>query len=57
MANLMLSVKGALAEFKRALIRGRNREGIELAKPRRRLLIPALRTGLLAASTRVDASF
>ena len=34
MANLMLSVMGAFAEFERALIRGRQREGIALAKIR-----------------------
>ena len=34
MANLMLSVMGALAEFERALIRERQREGIALAKQR-----------------------
>jgi len=34
MANLMLSVMGAFAEFERALIRERQREGIELAKRR-----------------------
>ena len=34
MANLMLSVMGAFAEFERALIRERQREGIALAKPR-----------------------
>ena len=32
MANLMLSVMGAFAEFGRALIRERQREGIALAK-------------------------
>ena len=32
MANLMLSVMGAFAEFERALIHERQREGIELAK-------------------------
>lgn len=32
MANLMLSVMGAFAEFKRSLIRERQREGIALAK-------------------------
>ncbi|RZI39663.1 recombinase family protein, partial [Herbaspirillum sp. HC18] len=32
MANLMLSVMGAFAEFERALIRERQREGIEVAK-------------------------
>jgi len=32
MANLMLSVMGAFAEFERALIRERQKEGIELAK-------------------------
>jgi DNA invertase Pin-like site-specific DNA recombinase len=36
MANLMLSVMGAFAEFERALIRERQREGIELAKNCRR---------------------
>lgn len=35
MANLMLSVMGALAEFERCLIRERQREGIALAKQRR----------------------
>ena len=34
MATLMLSVIGAVAEFERALIRERQREGIELAKSR-----------------------
>jgi len=34
MATLMLSVMGAVAEFERALIRERQREGIELAKAR-----------------------
>ena len=34
MANLMLSVMGAFAEFKRALIHERQREGIVLAKQR-----------------------
>ena len=34
MANLMLSVMGAFAEFERALIRERQREGIALAKGR-----------------------
>lgn len=34
MANLMLSVMGAFAEFERALIKERQREGIELAKKR-----------------------
>ncbi len=34
MANLMLSVMGAFAEFERALIRERQREGIALAKLR-----------------------
>jgi DNA invertase Pin-like site-specific DNA recombinase len=33
-ANLMLSMMGAFAEFERALIRERQREGIELAKKR-----------------------
>ena len=34
MANLMLSVMGAFAEFERALIGERQREGIALAKKR-----------------------
>ena len=34
MANLMLSVMGAFAEFERALIKERQREGIALAKKR-----------------------
>lgn len=34
MANLMLSVMGAFAEFERALIRERQCEGIALAKER-----------------------
>ncbi len=34
MANLMLSVMGAFAEFERALIRERQREGMALAKQR-----------------------
>lgn len=34
MSNLLLSVMGAFAEFERALIRDRQREGIELAKKR-----------------------
>lgn len=34
MANLMLSVMGAFAEFERALIRERQLEGIALAKQR-----------------------
>ena len=34
MANLLLSVMGAFAEFERALIKERQREGIELAKKR-----------------------
>ena len=34
LANLMLSVMGAFAEFERALIRERQREGISLAKQR-----------------------
>ena len=33
-ANLMLNVMGAFAEFERALIRERQREGIALAKQR-----------------------
>jgi DNA invertase Pin-like site-specific DNA recombinase len=34
MANLMLTVKGAFAEFERSLIRERQREGIAPAKQR-----------------------
>jgi DNA invertase Pin-like site-specific DNA recombinase len=34
MANLMLSVMGAFAEFERALLRERQREGIDLARQR-----------------------
>ena len=34
MANLLLSVMGAFAEFERSLIRERQREGIALAKKR-----------------------
>jgi DNA invertase Pin-like site-specific DNA recombinase len=34
MANLLLSVMGAFAEFERALIRERQREGVSLAKLR-----------------------
>lgn len=34
MANLVLSVMGAFAEFERTLIRERQREGIALAKQR-----------------------
>ncbi|MNG30916.1 DNA-invertase hin [compost metagenome] len=34
MANLLLSVMGAFAEFERELIRERQREGISLAKQR-----------------------
>jgi len=34
MANLMLSVMGAFAEFERALLHERQREGIALAKQR-----------------------
>ena len=34
MANLLLSVMGAFAEFERALIKERQREGIALAKKR-----------------------
>jgi DNA invertase Pin-like site-specific DNA recombinase len=34
MANLMLSVMGAFAEFERSLIRERQREGIALARQR-----------------------
>jgi DNA invertase Pin-like site-specific DNA recombinase len=47
MANLLLSVLGAVAQFERELIRERQREGIELAKRagaykgRKRTLSPA----------------
>jgi DNA invertase Pin-like site-specific DNA recombinase len=34
MANLMLSVMGAFAEFERALIKERQREGIAIARQR-----------------------
>lgn len=34
MANLMLSVMGAFAEFERSLLKERQREGITLAKQR-----------------------
>ena len=40
MATLMLSVMGAFAEFERSLMRERQREGIALAKPARRLPRP-----------------
>ena len=40
MANFLLSVMGAFAEFERALIRERQREGIVLAKVTRRLPWP-----------------
>jgi DNA invertase Pin-like site-specific DNA recombinase len=52
MANLMLSVMGAFAEFERALLRERQREGIALAKKRgayrgrRRALSPEQTTKL-----------
>ena len=52
MANLMLSVMGAFAEFERALLRERQREGIALAKQRgayrgrRRALSPEQTTEL-----------
>ena len=58
MANLMLSVMGAFAEFERALIRERQREGIVLAKQRgvyrgrKRALSP---DGLADARRRVEA--
>ena len=47
MANLLLSVLGAVAQFERELIRERQREGIDLAKRagaykgRKRTLSPA----------------
>ncbi len=40
MANLQLSVMGAFAEFERALIRERQREGIALAKQRGAYRVP-----------------
>jgi len=40
MANLLLSVMGAFAQFERELIRERQREGIALAKKRGRLRWP-----------------
>ncbi len=52
MANLMLSVMGAFAEFERAILRERQREGIALAKKRgayrgrRRALSPEQTTEL-----------
>lgn len=54
MANLMLSVMGAFAEFERALIRERQREGIVLAKQRgayrgrKKALSPEVATSLKA---------
>src|ERR1700710_1942388 len=53
MANLLLSVMGAFAQFERELIRERQREGIELAKKRgayvgrKRSLSPAQASALL----------
>ena len=49
MATLLMSVMGAFAEFERALIRDRQREGIALAKQRGayRGRKPSLRLGLL----------
>jgi len=52
MANLLLSVMGAFAQFERELIRERQKEGIELAKRagaykgRKRLLTPEQATEL-----------
>lgn len=40
MANLLLLVMGAFAEFERALIRERQREGIALAKQRGAYRVP-----------------
>ena len=58
MANLMLSVMGAFAEFKRALIRERQREGIALAKQRGSLSGPhegpTAGAGGCAAATGLD---
>jgi DNA invertase Pin-like site-specific DNA recombinase len=42
MANLMLSVMGAFAEFERALIRERQREGIAIAKLRGAYRVPCV---------------
>jgi DNA invertase Pin-like site-specific DNA recombinase len=54
MATLLLSVMGAFAEFERALIRERQREGIELAKKRGayrgRKKVPQRRAGDRTAS-------
>ena len=53
MANLLLSVMGAFAQFERELIRERQREGIALAKKRgayagrKRAFSPAQATALL----------
>ena len=53
MANLLLSVMGAIAEFERELIKERQREGIALAKKRgvyhgrKRTLTPAQAAALL----------
>ncbi|AXC16051.1 Resolvase (plasmid) [Acidisarcina polymorpha] len=53
MANLLLSVMGAIAEFERELIKERQREGIVLAKKRgayhgrKRILTAAQATVLL----------
>lgn len=58
MANLMLSVMGAFAEFERALIRERQREGIILAKQRgvyRGRKRSLSEDGLAAARRRIDA--
>ncbi len=43
MAQLMLSVMGALAEFERAFIRDRQREGIALATQRRVVTVDQVR--------------
>ncbi len=52
MANLLLSVMGAIAEFERELIKERQREGITLAKKRgvyrgRKLSLTAAQAGEL----------
>ncbi|MDQ0864541.1 hypothetical protein QF036_002122 [Arthrobacter globiformis] len=55
MANLMLSVMGAFAEFERSLIRERQREGIALAiqrgayKGRKKILTPERAAELASA--------
>jgi DNA invertase Pin-like site-specific DNA recombinase len=67
MAHLMLSVMGALAEFERALIKERQREGVTLAKQkgvykgRKKALsteqIQELKECLLAGEKKAKAEF